>query len=321
MDNLSPITNQRSTSGNDLIARLNAIAPQRKPKNNELNTQQVSELEKWPDAVRGIPNALINSSLFTVSKSREVFSKRELLASNTDIELRFQGTRFNQTDLDVWTMILHLARLSPLDSEVRFTTYSMLKKLGRNTGKAQYEQLEEEIARLAAGLIEITWKTSKKSKRKFGGALVSKYFHDEITKESVIVLNKEMLIIYEHGYSHIDWQQRQALKSNLAKWLHSFYASHADPYSYKLRKFHKLCGSSTKQLRNFRQMFKIALNELVNVGALKSWEISPTDLISVAATPSDSQRKYLNKKHKETKYKKSGFTQIGNHYAARGNNA
>lgn len=261
--------------------------------------QQVKkQLPLWPDAVRAVPNALLRSSLFTVSKNREVFSKRELFASNTDIELRFMGTRLNQTDFDVWAMILHLARLVPLGSEVRFTTYSMLKKLGRNVGKAQYEQLEEEITRLAFGFVEITWKETKK---KFDGVLVSKYFHDEVTKESVIVLNKEILIIYEHGYSHIDWQQRQTLKSNLAKWLHGFYASHAKAYSLKMKTLHELCGSTTKEPRKFRQMFKSALDELINVDAIKSWKINPTDLVSVDAIPTKSQQKYLNEKNKAAK--------------------
>ena len=58
--------------------------------------QQVSQLEIWPDAVRGVPNALLRSSLFTVNKVREHFPKRELLASNSDIEVRFMGVRFNQ---------------------------------------------------------------------------------------------------------------------------------------------------------------------------------------------------------------------------------
>lgn len=253
-------------------------------------------LALWPDAVRGVPNAVLRGSLFTVSQKREVFKKRELLAAVDGIEVRYMGIRFNQTDLDVWEMLLHLARLQPLGNRVEFASHSFLKALGRRTSGAEHETLKEEIARLRAGTVEITWTKDKKT---FIGGLVSQAYRDEETQRYVVVFDPKMVQLYENGYSHIDWEQRQALgMNNLAKWLHGFYATHADPYPYKVETLRTLCGSATKELRKFRQLLKGALDELMAIGAISGWEISDDDLVSIQNKRTLSQSRHLHKKRK-----------------------
>lgn len=134
------------------LDRIKALQKQaeRKPKAKAPSPQMALEL--WPDAVRGVPNAVLRGSLFTVSQKRQTTKKRELLAAVDGIEVRFKGERFNQTDLDVWEMLLHLARLQPLGNQVAFHAHSFLKALGRKTGGKDHEQLKEEITRLIGGL-------------------------------------------------------------------------------------------------------------------------------------------------------------------------
>ena len=50
-------------------------------------------LELWPDAVRGVPNAVLRGSLFSVSKVRATAKKRELLEAVEVTENRFKGER------------------------------------------------------------------------------------------------------------------------------------------------------------------------------------------------------------------------------------
>jgi hypothetical protein len=247
-------------------------------------------LELWPDAVRGVPNAVLRGSLFSVSKQRSTAKKRELLAAVEGIEIRFKGERFNQVDLDLWEMLLHLARLQPLGNQVEFSSYSLLKELGRGTGGKDHEDLKEDIARLLGGVVEITWTDTN---RTFIGHLVDKAYRDETTQRYVVVFDQKMLGLYEGGYSYIDWEKRKALKGNsLAKWLAGFYASHAQPYPYKVETIKNLCGSTVGRLPDFRRMLKIALDELVRVGCIKSWSIKD-DLIHVTHTPTKSQTKHL----------------------------
>src|SRR5207302_10251239 len=69
-------------------------------------------LDLWPDAVRGVPNAVLRGALFSVSQ-RRAWADRELVATVEGVEIRFKGERFNQTDLDVWEVLVRLARQQP----------------------------------------------------------------------------------------------------------------------------------------------------------------------------------------------------------------
>jgi len=66
----------------DLAAKRPALTPA-KP---ATKPRQLS-LELWPDAVRGVPNAVLRGSLFSVSKQRSTAKKRELLAAVEGIEI------------------------------------------------------------------------------------------------------------------------------------------------------------------------------------------------------------------------------------------
>lgn len=250
-------------------------------------------LELWPDAVRGVPNAVLRGALFGVSQVRKTHKKRTLIAATDNYEVRFKGETFNQTDLDALSAMLHLAMPHPLGTRVEFSVNSFLRGLGRGTGNTQHEQFKETVVRLIGGVVEIT---SLRDQKTFIGALVSGAYRDESTGRYVVKFNQDMLTLYQTGYTLIDAGQRQALgKNSLAKWLHGFYSSHAKPFDYKVETLRGLCGSNT-ELKGFRRLLKGALVNLVDVGALVSWEIDPqTDLVAVVRVPSASQLKHLAK--------------------------
>ena len=256
------------------------------------------KLELWPEEVRGVPNAILRGALFGVGQERTVHKKRTLVAAVEGYEIRFKGETFNQTDLDVLEGMLHLAMPHPLGKRVEFTVHSFLKALGRGTSGKHHEEFKEQVMRLVTGGIEIT---DTKARVTFMGTLVSKAFREEDSGRYVVNFDKDMLNLYEAGYSHIDWNQRMALgKSTLAKWLHGFYATHAKPYPYKVETLHNLCGSADKSLRSFRQKLKKALDELVCVRAIDSWIIDQNDLVTVQRTPSRAQQKHINRTTKRS---------------------
>jgi TrfA protein len=251
-------------------------------------------LELWPEAVRGAPNTTLRSALFGISTSRKTLKKRTLIKSVEGVDMRFKGETFNQTDFDVWAMLLHLGRMQPLGTRVEFTAHAFLKELGRATGKTQHEQLKEEFARLVSGYVELTWTKEKKT---FAGSLVSKLFRDEETGRYVVILDKDIMQLFASGWTMLDWDSRLALgKNSVAKWLQNWYSSHAKPYPMKVETYHALI-QSTEVLRRFRFRLRAALDELVRVGTLKSWTIE-NDLVHVVVMPSKSQQKHLAKAKK-----------------------
>ena len=217
-----------------------------------------AQLPLWPDAVRAVPNALLRGALFSISNVREVVKKRTLLASVKGIEVRFKGERLNQTDLDTWETIIHLARAQKLGSKVQFSAHSMLTMLGRHHGREQHEQLKEDISRLTGAVVEITIKETAQA---FGGALVQSYYRDEVEQVYVIEVSPQLLKLYQAGNTYIDWSERQQLgNANLAKWLHGFYSSHAVQLPYKVATIRDLCGAkATQRLGDFRKLLRPCL--------------------------------------------------------------
>lgn len=280
----------------DALAKLHETRKTAKPKPSTavaiaVEAPQQMSLDLWPDSVRGVPNAFLRGALFGVSQRREVARKREMLTTVDGIEIWYRGEKFNQTDLDVWQMLLHMSRLHPLGSRVEFTAHAFLEELGRGTSGKHREELKEEISRLMGGVVEVTWTKEKKT---FAGSLISNMYRDEETQRYVVMLDPKMMALYESGYSQIYWPHRRALKSNnLAKWLHGFYASHAKPFPYKVETLHKLCGSKQADMSGFRRLLRAALAQLVDVQAIASWELGKDDLVKVANIPTISQHQHL----------------------------
>lgn len=265
-------------------------APSKKVVAKKAPAAKKSSLPLWPDVVRGVPNAILRGALFGISTTREFHKTLTLISSVEGYEIRFKGESFNQTDLDVWEMLLHLARLQPLGTEVEFSAHSLLKDLGRGTGGKDHEQLKNELMRLITGGVEITWTKDKKA---FAGALVSGYFRDDETGQYVVSFNPKMAKLYEAGHTLIDWSERKALgKNNLAKWLHGQYASHAKPFPYKVETLRDMSGSIAT-VKDFKQKLKKALDALKAIGSILNWSIDDGDLVHVVRSPSGTQRKYL----------------------------
>jgi TrfA protein len=68
---------------------------------------------------------------------------------------------------------------------------------------------------------------------------------------------------------------------SLVLWLHAFYASHDQPYSYKVETLRTLSGSRNKELKTYRQKLRKALAELQGAGAIATWTLDRDDLVRV----------------------------------------
>jgi hypothetical protein len=275
---------------NDALEKLNS----RRPKSSEKKATPVPQmtLDLWPNAARGVPNAILRSALFSVMKERPAIT-REVLASVENVKITFTGIRLNQKDLDYFEQLLHLQRMQPLGTPVYFKASALLKAMGLSTGKYQYDELKDVIARLGANKTEVTID----GRNVFGRSLIEKFDRDEETQEYLVLLSPLLLEMFDMGYTQIDWDQRNSLGKNmLAKALHGLYSTHAAPYPVKVDTIRKLTGSSTKDLSKFRQQLREALKLLVDAGAIVSWEIDKRDLVHVEKVPTASQQRHLLKR-------------------------
>lgn len=253
----------------------------------------------WPEQTRGAPNAILRCSLFSVAKERGHIKRTKLLSSLGGIEVRFKGEQFNQTDLDVLEEIIHLARGKKTEYKVSFASNALLRRLGRQAGKSQYEQLKEEIQRLAGGLVEI----KDTSGRVFGGTFISSYYRDDNTNQFVLNLNPDLAQLFAQGHTYLNVDERRALgRNHLAKWLHAFFSTHASPFPYTVQKLMELsCGDSIDGeaegvKREFRRRLKTAAALLVkNTTSFTGITIDANDKVIVGRNPTASQRAHLTR--------------------------
>lgn len=259
--------------------------------------QQAQLSLTWPDEVRGAPNVALRGALFSISQEREVYRKRTRIATVEGYEIRLKGERFNQRDLDLWLMLLHLGRQQS-GSHVEFSASELLRSLDRGVGGADYDELKEDIARLMSTYVEITCANLEDT---FAGHLVANMLRQESTQRYAVFFDDKIHQLFGAGLSHIHWEQRKKLRKNsLAQWLHGWFTTHATVHSYKVATLKTLSGSKAERLTDFRKALRVALARLEAVGAITNWSIDPdTDLVKIRKKPTPSQLRHLVRKQSE----------------------
>ncbi|MGY6273953.1 plasmid replication initiator TrfA [Methylomonas sp. MgM2] len=283
------MTQNTGTSLINLTERFQSLTERKKAQPRRV--EPLATLPSWPAAMRGTPNACLRSALFAGVQGNEriAYKKRTLLAAVDGIEVRYLGVQLNQSDLDVWMQIVHLSRTQLPGFSVTFSAHALLTALGRSTGKSQHEWLKESMARLGGAFVEITYN----GRQTFGEKGFLRYHRDEVTQRYVVELTESMLRLFEEGYTHIEFEQRQQLRKHpLALWLHGFLSSHAAPYPLKLQTLYQLSGSSTQNPRDFKLRMRKALQALVMIGALENFEIDE-DVVKVKKQPTPTQKRHL----------------------------
>lgn len=280
---------------NEMATRARNAAPARPPVRKEVTLPQPEgQLPLWPDDRRGFPNILARSALFSCSRdsvNREYFEKRTISTpKNSTIEYR--GQELRQDDASVMMQMLHYARKYELGTEVEFTGYAFIKELGWSVNTASYDRLKECLERLSATNLTAS---SVDGRVGYGGSLVRKFtWRDSATKEPHrkwrVTLEPEIVRLFYNGsFSAIEWAERKKIGNRylLALWLHSFYCSHSrECYPMHVSTYLELSGSRTKQVFHFRNELRKALERLVAIDFLASWDIDKkSDLVTVVRRP------------------------------------
>jgi hypothetical protein len=293
--NAKPITETTQPSESKRLADLNSRFQQlRERKAQKQKPAALAEFPNWPTAMRGTPNVCLRSALFAGIQGNErmAYKKRTLLASVEGIEVRYLGIQLNQSDLDVWMHIVHLSRQQLPGYSIVFSAHALLKALGKGSGKSQHEWLKESMARLGGAFVELTFH----GRDSFGGKGFLRYYRDEVTQRYVVELTESMLRLFDGGYTYVEFKQRQQLrKQPLALWLHGFLSSHASLYPLKIQTLHRLSGSVTQNLRDFKMRLRRALELMLEIGIVESF-VFEDDSVKIKKSPTPSQQRFLSGK-------------------------
>jgi hypothetical protein len=291
-------------------ARLKAIAEEAQTRieagqKDELVQKHANgQLTFWPPSERGIPNELVRSAVFSVKNRKE---RRQLYRANDPLvvpvigggEVIYIGEELRQDDESVWMQLVHLAKESRSDT-VTFTPHSFIKTLSWPNKGTSYKRLLTTLRRLATSGIEVY---SSRFDKGISTKLIAKYEYatGEGKPWRVQVFDKDdqLLFLFDKLYSRLDWDTRLALSEGVATWLHGFFSSHREPYDHKIETLAIGAGllveaiedkalppaeqtaKKKKRLNEAKRTMKRALEELVKVGFLKSFEFTRAGLVKV----------------------------------------
>lgn len=250
-----------------------------------------------PEGKRIIPNDMIRSSLFNISNhncKREYLKERKLYSFQST-EITYTGEELRQDDEDIWLQLIYLAS-NARSEKVECRPYTFLKHI-KWPQRTQYrDKLKDCLTRMSATTIKIY---NTDFQQGIGFSLVRKFeWNDsgESLKEWKIWLEPEVVKLFQaigRMYTKVHWDQRMKLKP-LAKWLHAFYSSHAEPQAIFILKLLQLSGSKTKNLKHFKEILRAALIELIKVGFLEHADIDQRNYLHVIRKKSTYKRVEMN---------------------------
>ncbi len=238
----------------------------------------------WGRENRGIPNELVRSALFAGIRNEgpNADHLRDVVVfSQAGFEIEYTGYRLDQTHLDIFTEIMHLARGTPEGSKITFTGYSILKGTGRNKGKYEYDWLVKKLKDLTATAVLI----KKDGRRLFWTSLLPKGTADLEKDIYTVEISRELCKLFDRGFTLVEWEQRAALRRKpLAQHLQLWILSHEVPHPVTIDFLRNLTGSNIKELKKFRQNVKKALDNIKAVGTISEWRIDENDKVHVIKT-------------------------------------
>lgn len=232
---------------------------------------------------RIIPNDLIRSSLFTVSnhnKPREYIKDRNLYTFGAT-KIAYTGEELRQDDEDVWLQIIYLFSRNESDY-IEFMPYSLLRELAWPARTQYCEKLKSSITRMSATNVCIS---NDEVQAGLSISLVRKFMWKQDNgsklKQWRVWLEPEIVKLFDGmKYSKIMWEQRKILNP-LAKWLHAYYSSHAEPFPVKVATLRDACGSKMKTEKHFKAALRRALQDLVSIGFLREYWVDMKNLVYV----------------------------------------
>lgn len=249
----------------------------------------------WPELLRGSPNAFLRSAVFSAIQGKgRRYMENELIASQKGYEIRFTGKKLDQSDFDVWLQAAHIARCSPVGDVCVIRAWSFLKYIGRSQGKKDYEWLKNSLRRLQTAMIEIN--IGKKWRRL---NLLNETSGDDESGFVKLQFNPLLIELFApNKWSIIEWEIRKNLKGKpLALWLHGYFASHAIPYPIKIETLRDMCGSESKNKRDFKRKLKNAFDVLSEQTGITA--IFEGDLVKVTVPPNHpTQMRHIGKRQK-----------------------
>lgn len=270
------------------------------PRSNEVSThktdpgavQAASALLKsiWSDDERGMPADFARSALFATARygkdDRPQHVGKEIYAQ-TNMRMSHTGPALTYHDEDVYLAVLHMAREFPIGDEIVFSLRDLAQTLNVSTSGPSLKSIEERLYRLHGAKVEVEVQ-NRSGTRTYSGYLISSFARDETLgirgrgQSWALKIDRGLTrLLTPNLLTRIEWDTRKGLQGGVAKRLHAYYASYAEPYPVKVETLVQLCAISTTSDRRKRQLVTEGLDQLEKAGFLLSWMMDSGGLVRV----------------------------------------
>lgn len=241
----------------------------------------------WGDAMRGFPNPLVRAGLFTIRRTtRRQQMNDTAIVSVGDVSIFYSGEELRIRDEDVMMQVYHFQRGCALGTPFVVSASDFLSAMQWGDSAKAHLDLYASLRRLAKGHLTISRTGAASGELILSGRPL--ILLDMIVRgrgspsELTITVPEHTEALWKAmGYTLISWTQRLSLESTLARWLHSYYSSHKQPYPLKVETLYTLSNSTAATLSRFRQTLRNALDELRAIGFLETSWVDSKDLVTV----------------------------------------
>lgn len=254
-------------------------------------TSEIVPFPRWSPRSKALPNIFLRSNLFTARHNNQprAYRQEEEIAVYGGGSITYTGQELRQNDEDVYLVLIDLVKrqygFMPEDKwphgdtfRIEFTPKDLLDSLGKTKAKKTYSALRTTLIRLQTGALTIRNAAESAGVDESSGVSLSMlpkfgwkgdgskagepdYFAD---------IPKTLFRLFaSNSFTALHWEQRRQLEGGLAKWLHSFYSTHSEPYPLSLETIRPLCGLASAS-RNLRIKVNKALDELKDINFLVS---------------------------------------------------
>lgn len=229
-----------------------------------------------------MPNHINRSSLFApIARGRRKFHRQTRLISRADAVLEYTGEQLDEADCDLMMALIWYAQRQPLGEWVVMNRAEILRKIGRSTGKQQYEWLHRRIKAMTEATLFLEAKKPDGSTRYSIGKtmsfrIIADFSYDDESETYSYRLDPRWVQLYARKeYALIDFDARLKIGrgQDMAKALQRLIATSDEvPQRYSLEWLKDKMQYSGR-MRDFRDALERACDELVRVGIIARWKL------------------------------------------------
>lgn len=259
-----------------------AKAAARKERRGETPPAQRLFLPGLAEFKRAVPNHIARSSLYApIARGPRKFHHETLLVTRSDAVMRYTGEQLDEADADLTFQLINEAVQFPLGVAVTLNRARLLRAMGRNTGKSDYDWLHRRMKALTVATLFIEAKKPDGSIKFRVGHLeafhiVQSFRYNDTTETYSFVMDPRWVQLFSnHEFALIDWTKRLEIRrgQDMAKAFQRLIATSSNRVQRYALDWLKEKMQYTGRPWDFRAAVDRAMRELQRLELVASWSI------------------------------------------------